>query len=229
MTLTVGKKSRVRVGWGGLLPKTTSDGALLVANAGALATAIAGGWGMRHLLWLFALETVVIGALNVPRILTAAGKAPPAYGETPQGVMADAMWKLFFSAFFCLHFGGFTATQFAMLVFLTFGSLKEVGPLFALLTDLRWPLLFLTGSHAVSFLTNYLPRERYDMLPYECMARPYGRILLFYPAMGLGALAANFLGEGSAALSVAMLLKVTVDLEEHKRERKLLVTSKNRV
>lgn len=185
--------------------------ALLLANAVPLLGALFFGWSVALLFALFWLESAVIGAFTVLKLLCL---APRALGAIP------------LAAFFCVHFGLFMFVHAVFLVLLVGGggpmgtSGPDRAPLVlldqALGSEGAWALLALVVSHGISFVQHFLlGGERQRLAPPQVMFSPYPRIVVMHVVI----LAGGFLSiaGGSAAWMLALLvvIKTAVDAAAH--------------
>src|SRR5207302_8916897 len=144
--------------------------ATLVPVAGVLFV----GWSAFSALLLFCVETVLVGAFNVLRMLVA---------QRQIGVMWAA--KLFMIPFFTFHCGMFVTVHGLLVLTLFGGGFSGRGfPTVATfahavqaagIAPAAWGLAF---SHAVSFAFNYIGTGDYKpaLVP-ALMPRPYGRVM----------------------------------------------------
>ena len=198
------------------IEKPASAWVLVAANVLPLVGVLFLGWDVFPLLALFWMENVIIGALNALKMLL----VDP--GDA-------ALWggKLFMVPFFCFHYGMFTTVHGAFVMSL-FGAKKyDVPGTDVLEPALRvahdyglWlPLAVLAGSHAFSFLWNYLYRGEFRRAQLGMlMARPYGRVMVLHVAILVGGFAAAMLGSPVWALVLLLALKVGLDLRAHLKE-----------
>src|SRR5580693_9053500 len=79
--------------------------ALLIANLSPLVAVFVFHWDVFSILFLFWLENVIVGGVNVLKMILAGtgAKDLPPYGSTVFWVI-----KIFLIPFFCLHYGMFT-------------------------------------------------------------------------------------------------------------------------
>ena len=189
---------------------------LVAANLVPLAGVVFWGWDVFALLLLFWMENVVIGVLNVLKMLL----ADPA---------DMALWagKAFMVPFFCFHYGMFTAIH-GTFVFALFGArrydspgIDVIGPALRAAQDLGlWlPLGALVASHAFSFLWNYLYRGEFRRAKLaELMAKPYGRVVVLHLTILFGGFGAMLLGSPLWALLLLLGLKIGLDVRAHVKE-----------
>ncbi|WP_405243276.1 DUF6498-containing protein [Lentisalinibacter salinarum] len=188
--------------------------ALILANLVPLYGVFAWGWAVFPILFLFWFENIVIGFFNAARMLTARPAEP-------------VLWagKLFLVAFFCVHYGMFTAVHGSFVLSL-FGDMADASALpdIALVTDviarehLLLPVLALVASHGYSFVVNFVLRGEYrEASPKQLMARPYGRIVLLHVTIIAGGALLTALDAPLAGLVLLIALKIAMDLHSHLR------------
>ena len=198
---------------------------LVLANLVPVYGVLALGWDVFPVMLLFWLENVVVGVLNVLRLLVA----------RPQ---EGASWaaKVFIIPFFCLHYGIFTLVHgvFVFVLFSGGGVMGDAGPfaggdpepfptsevvresISAL--GLGIPLVLLTVSHLFSFVWNFLLGGEYRRNSLqEIMFRPYGRIVVLHLAILIGGFLAMSLGSPVWALLLLIGLKIGLDVKGHLR------------
>lgn len=194
--------------------------ALIAANLLPLYGVLALGWEVFPVMVLFWMENIMIGVLNVLRMLLASpGRA--------------AAWvpKLFVAAFFCVHYGLFTAVH-GLFVFTLFGGdayRALVDGLWAgeaarrAITEFTlWPALAaLAASHVFSFLFNYLGRGEFrDASPAALMHAPYGRVIVLHVTIIFGGILTQALRSPLWALLPLIAFKIALDLLAHVREHR---------
>lgn len=188
---------------------------LVAANLLPLAGVLFWDWNVMVLLLLFWMENVVIGLLNVLRMLCA----------DPRDL---ALWagKLFLVPFFCVHYGMFTAIHGSLLLAF-FGDYASEGfsPVPAasqavLDYGLGIGVAAIAASHLFSFLWNYLYRGEFRHASLsELMEQPYRRVVLLHLVILLGGFAVAALGSPLWALVPLVAVKVVLDVRSHLRER----------
>lgn len=221
--------------------------ALIAANALPLFGVLFFGWDTFTIVFLYWAENVVIGAINVLKMLACSpnanllvwGDVDPndkLNRERMERSRGDAVnllrWgnqasKLFFIPFFILHYGGFCFVH-GLFIFAIFGRESGFGPFGGVdnftrvLTEqhLWLCLAALTASHLVSFFTNFIGRGEYlrTTVPQQ-MFRPYARIVILHIAILIGGIIAFTLGSNFFVLLLLVAGKTLLDLSLHLRER----------
>jgi hypothetical protein len=201
--------------------------ALIAANLLPLYGVLALGWDVLPIMVLFWLENIVIGALNIPRILLA-------------GEADSAKWpaRFMLALFFTFHYGLFTAVH-GLFVFTlfggtayhalvhdlwTFGATRQAIEEFSL-----WPALgALTVSHLFSFIWNYLGRREFQKArPGTLMHAPYSRVMVLHVTIIFGGLLVQLLDSPLWSLLLLVGLKISIDLRAHLREHRERQTAGN--
>lgn len=180
---------------------------------------LAWDWPVFPILLLFWMENVVVGVLNVARMLL-----------LDPGDLGTWAGKLFFVPFFCVHYGMFTLVH-GVFVMALFGgpgyeragdSLFSADPVFRAIREYNlWlPVAAIAGSHLFSFCWNYCLRGEYlRALLQDLMTRPYARVVVLHLTIIFGGFGAMALGSPLWALVLLVVLKIGIDLAAHIRER----------
>lgn len=193
-------------------PLAISSIALVVANLLPLGAVLAGWWTVYEVVLLFWAENVVIGVMQVLRMVSL-------------GVLTRSMAPPALSVFFALHYGMFTMVHGMFVVgILGPDNSAELESGITLLLNaggLLWPLAALLVSHLVSFVVNFLGNGEWRAFDLgKMMGAPYVRVVqLHLLILGGGALTV-FLGEPIAMLVLLVLLKIAADLHAHWREHR---------
>lgn len=190
---------------------------LILANLLPLYGVLVHGWPVLPVIVLFWLENMIIGLLNLPRILLA--------GAGSEGLAG----RVFVAGFFCLHYGLFTAGH-GVFVFSLFGGETYRALVDGLWTidavqqvirdfDLWLALAALFASHLFSFVWNYLHKGEYrDKDSKTLMHAPYGRVVVLHVALIGGAMLVQMLHSPVAGLVLLIALKIGLDLRAHLKE-----------
>ncbi len=198
---------------------TPSALALVAANLLPLYLVIAGQWTLGQVILLFWLENVIIGVLNIIKMLT-----------NVHGGIGAIPLRLFMSVFFTVHYGGFTVGHGFIVLTLFLqqdlpGRVELDTETLAFMTEqlelLFWPGVVLFVSHLISLITNYYAGGEYRRTSIgELMSKPYGRVVILHVTIIIGGMIAMALGQPLPALILLIVLKTVVDLAAHRREHR---------
>lgn len=169
-------------------------------------------------MFLFWSENVIVGALNVLKMLLVNPASPTSWAG-----------KLILISFFCVHYGMFTFGH-GVIVIALFGGGFQHGTGFptpetfwqiAQENYLGWAILGLAVSRAISFGTNYLGNGEYKRASMDqLMEQPYGRIVVMHIAILGGGFLVTALHSPESGLLLLVALKIAFDLRGHLAERK---------
>ncbi|WP_409432492.1 DUF6498-containing protein [Litorimonas sp. RW-G-Af-16] len=192
---------------------------LVISNLIPLIGVFAFGWDVGTILLLYWLESVIIGVLNVPKMMLTAIK-PRAHKSKQDGLtLASVIGTVPRCIFFIVHFGMFSIVH---LVFLRqfFPELPEVKTL-----DWQSPValtaLVLLVSHGVSFMINFLGKREYLTRDATSqMFAPYPRVMVMHVVIILGGFLVLSLGSPVYALVTLIAMKILIDLAAHNKEHR---------
>lgn len=201
---------------------------LVAANLIPLLGVLFLGWDVATILVIYWLENGVVGLLNVPKILLAAGTREPVGGASrlaqadlaPAGSSANAGFVL--APFFFVHYGIFWVVHGVFVVFLTGGITRGVlDPLGSVISD---PVVLagaaaLLISHGASFFMNFLGRREYlSVSPQSQMLQPYPRMVVLHLTIIGGGFVVQQLGQPVVLVALLVVFKTAFDLILHLRE-----------
>ncbi len=189
---------------------------LVLANLGPLYGVLFLGWKVFPVVFLFWLENLIIGALNVFRMLLA----------DPNN---KSMWvlKIFLIPFFCIHYGLFTFIHGIFVMGLFGGMFRQGAPfpdenvVLSFIRDyqLGWAIVGLALSHIVSFIVNYVGEGEYlKASPIKAMQQPYGRVVILHITILIGGFLVMMLQSPMIGLLLLVSLKIGLDLRAHLSE-----------
>lgn len=199
---------------------------LLAANLVPLAGILFLGWDVATILIIYWLENGVVGLLNVPKILLAAGprEARPR-GTAPSDQAASgepSSARVGLAAFFLVHYGLFWVVHGVFVMVLTTGLVRgALDPLGAVLSD---PVVLvgtaaLLISHAASLVVNFVGRREYlAVSPQSQMLQPYPRMVVLHLTILLGGFLVVQLGQPVVLVALLVVFKTAIDLLLHLRE-----------
>jgi len=191
---------------------------LILANLGPVYGVLFLGWKVFPIIFLFWLENLVIGALNVFRMLLADPNNKPLW-----------IMKLFIVPFFCIHFGLFTFVH-GIFVMGFFGGMFRTGAPFPdgniiigfiREYELGWAIIGLAASHLISFALNYVGEGEYRKAsPITLMQQPYGRVIVLHITILAGGFLVTVLQSPIVGLLLLVALKIGLDLRSHLQEHR---------
>lgn len=188
---------------------------LLGANTVPLLGALFGGWDLVAILFAYWAENVVIGFFSLLKMIFVP--------DDTRGllIILTVFMKIVGSAFFIVHFGGFTAAHGVVLYAISREFLNvHIEPLELLYVG-RYVMAALFLSHGYSFVANYLiGGERYQAKDRDPMFEPYRRVIVMHLTLIFGTGCIIILGQPFFMLLILVVLKTGVDLYAHLKERR---------
>jgi hypothetical protein len=186
----------------------------LLFNLLPVACAVLFGWGLLSLMLLYWAENVIVGIINVAKMILA-GMGKGASGTTA---------ILFDVPFFIVHYGLFCAVHGVLILVLFSGE-----PAHAVDDPANLPFYFLRQVHIDRFfavnlalLTMFhLYRFAFDWIaagewrkttPLVQMFQPYGRIIVVHLAVFVGGFVVSLLGHPVIAVALLAFLKTALEV-----------------
>lgn len=188
--------------------------ALVLVNLIPLFGALFWGWSISDVMLLFWAENVVIGVLNVIRMLVMI-------------VKKQEYAAIFFIFFFIFHYGIFCLVHGAFVVsFFGHGSSPHPvmieNPEYIMLSVLHpegllLPVTAIFASHLFSLFHNFIGGREYEKTDsMKLMHAPYGRVVVLHITIVLGGVLVLGTGLGMAyALALLIVLKIGLDVVAH--------------
>ncbi len=214
---------------------------LVAANLVPIAGVLFWGWSVFEIVALYWFENVVIGAVNILKLLTVTGDPGdpndprnhpdmPEYMRTPivPGIVRHGV-KLFLIPFFAFHYGMFCFVHgifvFTLLGgkgggFMNSGPFSALGEMIGRIFEYggSWFVIAIVVSHLFSFGRNFIGRGEYRRTSAPAVMRdPYGRIVVLHIAILLGAFATAALGSPVYLLILLIIGKIALDVKLHLR------------
>jgi len=190
---------------------TSSAIFLILANMIPIFGVLFWGWDAVSILVLYWLESVIIGILNIPKIL--------ACRKTEEGRFSMAFANLSLCGFFCVHYGMFTWGHGVFLAEM-FGArpimegLLSGGPIL-------WTALTFLISHSLSMFINFFGKKEYlGREPNAQMVSVYGRVFVMHLVVIFGGFLVQEFGAPIFAVILLIVLKTVIDLAAHTKEHK---------
>lgn len=185
-------------------------GALLI-NIAPLIGVLAWDWKVGTLVVLYWLENIVIGVLNVARMVTSG------FAHGRSGIAAAAV----LTPFFCVHYGLFCFVH-GMFVMLLFGNggdaagiadpVSLVGRALSVAPNIGIILAIVAAWKASLFMAQFIGGGGYRRSnPADLFAAPYARIIFTHLAIFAGAFALSALGQPIIGVIVLIVVKAVFD------------------
>jgi len=199
-------------------PRFSLSAAVLVAaNLVALYGVLRHGWDVFPLILLYWIENVVLGLLNIARMLC-----------VDPGDRAAWLGKIFTVPFFCVHYGMFTAIHGSILLgvfgkgYQSDGFSPLPGASQAVVDyGLGFAVVAVAASHLFSFFWNFLWQGEFRRASLsELMEQPYHRVVVLHLVILAGGFAVAALGSPLWALIPLVAIKTALDVRAHLREHK---------
>ena len=199
--------------------KRLSAKILIIANIIPLAGVLFFGWDLFIIMFLYWFENIIIGFLNVYKMLKAEGKDQ----KTNVKIGLRKGWhsdKYSITGFFMIHYGMFTFVHGVFVYVMFYSQIQSyLGMSLGVLT------LFI--SHGLSYYFNYLGKDEYKKAtPAKLMMQPYKRVIIMHMTILLGGGIAKMLGAPLSALIVMIALKIIIDLAAHYKEHAFFQSKK---
>ena len=211
---------------------------LIVANLLPLGGVLWLGWEVFDILLLYWTESVIIGVLNVLRMISSqssnilSGLIPVTRQQNMTAALEQVNLQLpmqaikfFIIPFFVFHYGMFCFGHLSAVVGF-FGRGNSNTSITASIPDISnssfWIAVgAIAASHLYSYINNFLGKGEYKRVGLgTLMHRPYGRIMVMHLSIILGAGGAIMLVNPLPVLLVLVVGKTVLDLRMHNKERR---------
>ena len=185
---------------------TFSAIALILANAVPIFGVMFFGWDAASILVLYWLESIVIGLLNIVKVLTAGG-------------LKKLGGNLFLAVFFAFHYGMFTYGHGTFLD-KGFGARQIIEGLL-LGGPLLWTAVSFLLSHLFSMVINFYGKGEYlKATANEIMMQPYVRVFIMHIVIIFGGFLVQKIGEPYFAVILLIVIKTVIDFRAHIKEHR---------
>lgn len=176
---------------------------LFISNILVIFLAIIQKWDTATILWVYWMQSVIIGFFQFLRILSLKKFSTDNFTINNHSVLPTSNTKIFTSFFFAFHYGFF---HFIYAIFL-FSIFKSSQPL-----DFKY--FFIGGfifflNHLYSFYYNKIADEQKTQNIGQLMFYPYARIIPMHLIIIFGAILGHF------TLIIFLFLKTFTDLAMH--------------
>lgn len=181
--------------------------ALIAANMFPLLGVMFLGWKLFPIMFLYWLESAIVGFFNVLKMRRAEGTREANLTLNDQPISKFDRSSLI--GFFIMHYGIFMAVHGAF-VFTLF------GPVNMKFWEVLLAFAFLFLSHRVSYTHNFLGEAEYKKLsPSELFVQPYSRIIVMHVTILGGGFVVKSMHAPWLALIIMVGLKTAIDLIAH--------------
>ena len=182
---------------------------LILANAIPIIGIFLFGWDAVTILVLYWLESVIMGVVNIPKIL--------ACRKVGQRVFVSVLSNLFLAAFYTFHYGMFTGVHGVFLAAM-FGARPIMeGLLYG--GPIVWTALIFLISHVFSMLVNFFGKKEYlRRSAGEQMLSVYGRVFVMHIVIIFSGFLTLAFGAPIIAVILLIVLKTAMDLIAHNKE-----------
>lgn len=172
-------------------------------------------WDLFSILFFYWLESAVVGVYNIPRMAMA---SPEVKDESVITTTTPKSHKLSGIIFFLIHYSGFM-TGHGFFIFELF------SPVEVKMTTVVLGIVFLTISHGISFVVNFIGHKEYKKVTLsQQMIAPYKRIVVMQLTIILCGFLLSLFGSPQITLVLLILLKIVIDVYAHQREHYKLGT-----
>jgi len=211
---------------------------LILANLVPVAGVLLLQWDVLTILLLYWAENVIIGVINVFRMICAplhtfykGWPEPPELIEPGRENEYDRKipgegGRIFLIGFFMVHYGAFCYGHLSLMLGFFSGGPRPISAassMFGLWQGSYWiGVATIAFSHLYSFFKNYIGKDEYKnaSLP-RLMFRPYGRIIVMQLAVIFGVILVLLLGNLVGLLLIPIAVKTFIDIRVHEKERDL--------
>ena len=213
-------------------PDLSSVWVLVAVNLIPIAGVAFGGWRVHEIVFLYWIENLVIGAINILRVRIAVPNAMGSMAKRGVEPTGSELFrgKLILIGFFAAHYGGFCyghGTFLASMFPVAEGG-RQSNSLGSVLGDMLtdpYALIAISGiivSHAYSYFHNYIGGGEYLHADVgSMMIRPYKRIFVTHFFIIVGGFAMLAMNSQLAAMIIFVALKIAFDVHFHRREREM--------
>jgi hypothetical protein len=196
---------------------SNSEKSLILINLIPLFGVLFFNWSVTTILLIYWTESLVIGFFSILKIFY--------YTPLKKTDEAPLPMRIFISAFFTFHYGGFMMGHLIFIFAITFFG-KGVTPYSALLPIIKDSIipvissfLFLAISHTISFNQNFIKNKEYTKTKKRenVMVAPYKRIFLMQIVLIFGGILSTVFNS-SAIIALFVILKIFLDIFAHRKE-----------
>ena len=181
---------------------------LVLANLIPVSGILLLDWNLFSVLFYYWLESAVVGAYNIPKMLM--------INPAPRAGAAVTSHKTSGIVFYLVHYSAFMAGHL-------FALYALFDPVPIPVTTVVMGIVPLGISHGISFVVNYVGRREYERVSIsQQMVAPYRRIVVMHIAVILCGFLLGLLLPPQVVLAALILLKIAIDVAAHVWEHRRL-------
>lgn len=174
------------------------------------------GFDAANIVFIYITETVIIGLLNVPKILLAQKNPNDTSASAPPGSIAG---RIFIVCFFLVHYNMFNFGQITLLLPMMSTSADGIEGFIRYLAEnefMHYAVLSIVITHGVSLWFDYiLPKVYREASPVLMMFIPYPRIFVQQFVAIFGSFLLLAFGAPVLMLILLQVLKIAVEIFTH--------------
>lgn len=182
---------------------------LVISNIITLVLAIAEGWSLVTILFIYWSQSVIIGVFNFIKIISLKKFTTDGFKINGKHTVPSEATKWFIAFFFAVHYGIFHLVYFVFLIAFLFTGGFDLVAIFAMTA-----IFF--ANHLYSFVRNYSAEQKKERNISSVMMFPYARILPMHLTIIFGGI---FMGISGGLtwipLIIFMSLKTVSDVVMH--------------
>jgi hypothetical protein len=186
---------------------------LAAANILTMILALTGGWSLIVILWVYWIQSVIIGVFNFFRLLTLKNYDTKDFMMDGKPLVSSSESNYAAAIFFAIHYGIFHLVYLIFLSIASFLRQDEVFRLPALWFIIASAAIFVL-NHAFSFISRFAKDRKKKQNLGAVMFFPYARIIPMHLCIVFG-LAFDSSGAG---IFIFMVLKTLADIVMHQIE-----------
>jgi hypothetical protein len=193
---------------------------LFISNILAIVMGIVFGWSLFEVMWIYWVQSVIIGFFNFLRMFLFSIKSIMGKNSENVNNIATFIMGVFLSFFFVVHYGGFHTGYF---IFLSLFSSGEMGNSVVVNLSQFLPSFFLISAvffvnHLFSFIYFY-NKNKSSLVTFDSLAnmmgKPYMRIIPLHLTIIFGGMFLVIGIMNEFVLVFFLILKTFVDLQMH--------------
>lgn len=197
---------------------------LIITNMAPLVGVLFFDWSLFHILFLYWLESGIIGFYNIFKMAKAGASL-----NIKLGIKFGSFLSTILIPFFILHYGGFMTVHliFIFALFSPYAISTSFFPsqevFISLFQTIVLPAGALFVSHGISFFSNFVGNREYEHTDIGAqMHAPYKRIIIMHVTLLFGGWLILLFKEPVWGLILLIVMKTITDISAHLKEHTAL-------